>query len=269
MTAFDELAPGYDAAFTESAVGKTLRALVRSRLEQAFDASKRVLELGCGTGEDALCLARRGVEVVAIDASSQMIQVARQKALASERCSGCRGEGGRVEFHCLPMEHLAPTLDGQAFDGVLSNFGAVNCVSNLPALVADVAARLKPGAPLVWVVMGRYVPWEWLWYLLQGNWTKAWRRLNPGGVNWRGLTIVYPSPSQMTALLRPHFAIRRIAPLGVALPPTYVGAWLERRPRLLQGLTRLEHMAQRWSALARVSDHYIVEAIRLPADTRS
>jgi SAM-dependent methyltransferase len=269
VTAFDELAPGYDTAFTESALGKTLRALVWSRLEQAFEAPQRVLELGCGTGEDALCLARRGVEVVAVDASSQMIQVARQKARASEPSNGGHGAAGRIQFHCLSMEHLAPTLDGQSFDGVLSNFGAVNCVSNLPALVADVAARLRPGAPLVWVVMGRYVPWEWLWYLLQGNWSKAWRRLSRSGASWRGLDIVYPSPAAMSALLRPHFAIRRIAPLGVALPPTYVGAWLERRPRLLRALTRLEHRAQRWSALARFSDHYIVEATRLPADARS
>jgi SAM-dependent methyltransferase len=264
VTAFDELAAGYDAAFTESAIGKTLRALVWARLEQAFEAPKRVLELGCGTGEDALCLARRGVEVVAVDASSQMIQVARQKARASDSCNRAHGEAVRVEFHCLPIERLAPALDGQAFDGVLSNFGAINCVSNLPAVVADVASRLRPGAPLVWVVMGRYVPWEWLWYLLQGSWTKAWRRLNRGGVSWRGMHILYPSPAELTALLRPHFAIQRIAPIGVALPPSYVGAWLERRPRLLQALTRLEHMAQRWSVLAFVSDHYIVEATRLP-----
>jgi SAM-dependent methyltransferase len=270
VTAFDELAAGYDATFTESAIGKTLRALVWSRIEQAFQASKRVLELGCGTGEDALHLARRGVEVVAVDASPRMIQVARQKARAAAPGNGGdQCESVRVEFHCLTMQQLAPTLDGQAFDGVLSNFGAVNCVPDLPALVADVASRLRPGAPLVWVVMGRYVPWEWLWYLLRGEWAKAWRRLNPGGVAWRGLNILYPSPSQLSALLRPHFAIRHIAPLGVALPPSYAGAWLERRPRLLKTLTRLECMAQRWSVLACVSDHYIVEATRLSVDGRS
>jgi hypothetical protein len=117
--------------------------------------------------------------------------------------------------------------------------------------------------------MGRHVPWEWLWYLLQGNWTKAWRRLNRGGVSWRGLNIHYPTPAELSALLRPHFKIGRIAPLGIALPPSYAGAWLDRRPRLLKALTRLEHRAQRWSSLASLSDHYIVEATRLPADTRS
>jgi SAM-dependent methyltransferase len=246
--AFDELASEYDAAFTESAIGKALRSMVWARFEQAFRGPSRVLELGCGTGEDALCLARRGLEVVAVDASSRMIQVARQKA----------GDAERLEFHCLAMERLGPT----------SNFGAVNCVADLPALAADVAARLRPGAPLVWVVMGRHVPWEWLWYLAHGQWKKAWRRLSRGGVHWRGLTIHYPTPAELAAVLRPHFEVRRIAPLGVALPPSYAGQWLERRPRLLRLLTHLEHLAQPWGALASVSDHYIVEAIRLPVDSR-
>ena len=68
--------------------------------------NQRILELGCGTGEDALRLARRGLEVVAVDASPGMIQVARQKAQE-------RDLGNRVEFHCLPMETLLQCLLGR------------------------------------------------------------------------------------------------------------------------------------------------------------
>ena len=173
--AFDELAADYDATFSDSALGKTLRSLVSARLEQVFRAPQRVLELGCGTGVDALALARRGVEVVAIDASQGMIQVARQKAVPPP---------GRVAFHCLPMERLAGAFEGQLFDGVLSNFGAVNCVPDLRTLISDVALCLRPGARLVWVVMGRHVPWEWVWFLSRAEWSKAWRRLTRG---WSGL----------------------------------------------------------------------------------
>jgi SAM-dependent methyltransferase len=252
--AFDELAADYDATFSDSALGRTLRALVWSRLEHAFHAPQRILELGCGTGVDALTLARRGVEVVAIDASQGMIQVARQKAVF---------EGGRVAFHCVPMERLSATFQGQLFDGVLSNFGAINCVRDLGTLVSDVALCLRPDARLVWVVMGRHVPWEWTWFLLQGQWSKAWRRLARDGVSWRGLNIHYPTPGELKRLLRPHFRIERIAPLGVALPPSYAGEWLARRPRLSKLLTELELRAQSWGALSGLADHYIVEATRL------
>lgn len=258
--AFDEMAGTYDATFTDTQVGRALREIVWSRLEQTFLPPKRILELGCGTGEDALRLARSGVQVVATDPSAGMIQVARAKAAAGN-CAQ------RIEFRCLGMQEIRSFAPGEMFDGVLSNFGAVNCVPNLQALVADVAGRLRPGAPLLWVVMGRYAPWEWLWYLVRGHRRKAWRRLNRGGVEWRGLTISYPTPAHMRALLRPYFTITRLAPLGVALPPSYAAAWLERSPRALAVLTRLERLAQRSSALASLADHFIVEATRLPRES--
>jgi SAM-dependent methyltransferase len=258
--AFDEEAGTNDATYTDTTVGRALRGKVWSRLEHTFRPSQRVLELGCGTGEDAVRLAVGGVRVVATDPSSAMIKVARLKADAGD----C---GSRIEFHCLPMEELGPSLDGEVFDGVLSNFGAINCARRLPALVADIAGRLSPGAPLLWVVMGRHVPWEWLWYLVRGEWSKAWRRLRSGGVDWRGLTISYPTPSELTALLRPYFAISRLTPLGFALPPSYAAGWLDRSPRTLKVLTRMEKFAQRSSALASWSDHFIVEAVRLHPDS--
>ncbi len=256
VRAFDEMAATYDRSFTDTAVGRALREIVWSRFEPLFHASARILELGCGTGEDALRLASRGARVVATDASAEMIQVARRKALNGD-CAE------RIEFRCLPMEEIRSLPEGEVFDGVLSNFGAVNCVRDLKALIPDLAGRLAPGAPLLWVVMGRYAPWEWFWYLLRGQWRKAWRRLRPDGTEWRGLTIRYPTPAQISVLLRPHFKVTRMAPLGVLLPPSYAAAWLDHSPRALRLLACLEKSAQPASVLASVSDHFMVEAIRL------
>ena len=255
--AFDDMAGTYDATFTDTNVGRALREIVWSRLEQVFRPSQRILELGCGTGEDAVRLAGRGMKVVATDPSSRMLQMARCKAVI-ENCQE------HIEFRRIAMEDIGSFAEGEVFDGVLSNFGAVNCVQDLQALVADVAARLAPGAPLLWVVMGRHAPWEWLWYLTRGRWHKAWRRLHPGGIEWRGLTITYPTPAQMKSLLLPHFTVTRLAPLGVALPPSYAAAWLDRSPFAAKVLTRLEWWAQRSSMLASCSDHFIVEAVRIP-----
>jgi SAM-dependent methyltransferase len=255
--AFDDMAGTYDATFTNTQVGRVLREIVWSRLEQVFRPAQRVLELGCGTGEDAVRLAGSGVKVVATDPSSRMIQMAHRKTLMAN----CEE---RIEFRCVAMEDIDTFADGEMFDGVLSNFGAVNCVRDLRTLVADVAGRLGPGAPLLWVVMGRHAPWEWFWYLTRGEWRNAWRRLRPDGVKWRGMTIFYPTPAQMNSLLRPYFAITRLAPLGIALPPSYAAAWLDRSPFAMTVLTRLERWAQRSSLLASWSDHFIVEAVRLP-----
>jgi SAM-dependent methyltransferase len=253
--AFDELAPGYDAAFSATALGTQLRAMVWQRLDAALAGRRRVLEIGCGTGDDAIHLAGRGHAVVATDASAEMLRVAADKAEAAS-CSE------RIRFRRVPMERLGAELRGETFDAVFSNFGAVNCAHRLEAVVADVAALVEPGAPLLWVVMGRHVPWEWAWFLARGDARKAFRRNRKGGTPWRGLQISYPTPAELERALRPHFETDSRRGLGVVLPPTYASGWLERSPRALATLVGLERSLQRWQPLAAVADHYILEARR-------
>jgi ubiquinone/menaquinone biosynthesis C-methylase UbiE len=256
--AFDDVAAAYDAVFTSSALGRSLRALTWECLDSALAACRRVIEIGCGTGEDALHLAQRGVEVLATDPSAPMLRVAAEKAAKA-------GLARRIEFRCVPMERLGAELEGERFDGVWSNFGAINCVPQLESVVAELAALLTPGAPLAWVVLGKHVPWEWAWFLAHGNPRKAFRRQRRGGAVWRGMRIVYPTPAELTRTLAPYFEPTRCRPLGVVLPPSYASAWLERRPSLLDALTHVERAAQRCQPLAALADHYVFEARRLPA----
>lgn len=254
-TAFDGMAQGYDAEFSTTALGSVLRAMVWQRFEHNFAGRESLLEIGCGTGVDAIHLARQGHRVLATDASEQMVRIARDQA---ERA----GVASRVDFLCVPMEQLAGELAGEHFDGIYSNFGAINCTARIDELAAAVAPRLQPDAPLVWVVMGRFVPWEWAWYLARGDARKAFRRLNRGGVEWRGLTVSYPTPAALGRALRPHFTPRGARSLGFALPPSYAGAWLDRSPRALAALARIERTAQRLPGCATFADHYIFEAQR-------
>jgi len=248
---FDELATDYDRSFTRSACGAMLRSMVWERLPAVFGARQRILELGCGTGEDAVHLARCGHHVVATDASEEMIRVARLKALAA----GC---AERIEFHVMPVEALHTLPRAQRFDGVFSNFGAMNCVADLPRLAHTLALRMSPGAPLMFIVMGRYVPWEWAWFLARGDRKRAFRRLDPAGASWRGLTIHYPTPGELAEALSPMFETRRRSALGSVLPPSYAARWLDSRPRWLGALSAMERALQ--PVAAGLADHYILEA---------
>lgn len=256
--AFDGLADRYDADFTATALGRVLRAMVWERFERSFAGRERLLEIGCGTGEDAVHLALRGHRVFATDASEQMVRVAERKAVRA-------GVADRIEFRCLGMEDLGAGLAGRTFDGVYSNFGAVNCAARLDSLAANLAACLPSGAPLLWVVLGRHVPWEWAWYGVRGDLRKAFRRLRRGGASWRGLTVSYPTPATLAKILRPHFLAQGSRALGVVLPPSYAAGWLDRSPRALALLTRAERALQRWPATSAIADHYIFEAQRAPA----
>src|SRR5436309_2671167 len=96
---FDALAPEYDSRFSESALGRIVRRAVWRWLDRAFVSGARVLELNCGTGEDAVHLAARGVRVLATDASAAMLDLARAKI-------GAAGLGGSVHLRQLEIERL-------------------------------------------------------------------------------------------------------------------------------------------------------------------
>ena len=53
---FDAVAEDYDDAFSRSILGTLMRRAVWRRLDQRFSAGDRVLELNCGTCEDAIHL---------------------------------------------------------------------------------------------------------------------------------------------------------------------------------------------------------------------
>jgi len=255
MAAFDSMAERYDAEFTDSALGRVLRPMVWERFAACFAPASSLLELGCGTGEDAIHLAKRGHHVLATDASPQMVDFARRKAEAA-------GVGDRIRFRVAPMESLSAVLGAEVFDGVYSNFGAVNCAPDLAALAGVLSPRLAPNAPLVWVIMGRCVPWEIGWYLLRGDRRRAFRRFRRDGAEWRGLTIHYPSPDDCARLLEPHFVFDVARPLGAVLPPSYAANWLERAPRRRAWLSRLERMLFERARGAGLGDHYVFEARR-------
>jgi hypothetical protein len=79
-SAFDAFAADYDATFTHTALGQRLRRRVWRVLADYFQAGQTVLELACGTGEDAVWLAQRGLTVTATDGSAEMVRATAVKA---------------------------------------------------------------------------------------------------------------------------------------------------------------------------------------------
>jgi hypothetical protein len=158
------------------------------------------------------------------------------------------------------LHHLAGP-----FDGVLSNFGGLNCVADLPAVARDLAGLLRPGARAVLGVMGPLVPSEWGWFLIHGQPRKAFRRLQHGGAEWRGLTIRYPPPGQMRRAFSPWFVQSRLSAVGALVPPSYAETWAGRHPHLLALLDRCERGFETSPPLPWLADHYLIELERTDA----
>lgn len=269
---FDQLAPAYDDSFTRSRIGALMRRAVWDRLDALFPAGSHVLELGCGTGADAIHLAGRGVRVLATDASAGMVAVARASVERARL-------GGMVEVRQLDMGALAerqkangrrhigaaspqPPAPG-SYDGVLSNFGALNCVADLAGVLGGAADLLRPGGVAVLCVMGPLAPWEWAWYLGRGEPGRALRRLRPGGSPWRGLTIRYPTIGALRRAAGPGLRLRRVCAVGALIPPSYMEAWAARRPALLWAMGAIERRFATMPPLPWLADHYLAEFERM------
>lgn len=255
--AFDAEAVDYDATFSSSLIGETMRRAVWRRLDANFKAGDHVLDLGCGTGEDAVYLAGRGVQVLATDRSPRMVEVTRQKLQAA-------GLETRVEVRQAAIEELEELIGAfeLPFDGALSNFGALNCVADLATPARALAAALRPGATAVLCVMGPLVPWEWAWFLVRGRPREAARRLRRGGVSWRGLKVHYPGIRRLRRAFEPPFHLRRVAAVGALVPPSYAESWAASHPKTLAWLDRWERRLETMPPLPWLADHYLAELDR-------
>jgi SAM-dependent methyltransferase len=105
-------ADAYDAIFADRAGAEAVATFLATRF-----ADGTALELGVGTGRIALPLAERGVAVVGIDDSVDMLARLRSK-LAAHR-------GARIEPIQTDMRYLP---DGIAVDGVYSVLGSLACL---------------------------------------------------------------------------------------------------------------------------------------------
>jgi SAM-dependent methyltransferase len=184
-TPFDAAAPSYAALWSDTPNGRAQREQVWRAIGALFRPGDRVLDLGCGTGDDALHLEQRGVQVTGIDASRAMVGEAVRRG---------------VDARCLAIEDLA-RLDAAPFDGALSNFAALNCVAELEPVAAELARRIVPGGFLALCVFSRFYPREWL-----ARPSVAWARAR-GRATWRGMPVYYRSARQMRRAFAPHFRL--------------------------------------------------------------
>jgi SAM-dependent methyltransferase len=255
-TPFDALASTYDAKFSASPIARELRGRAQARLAARFPAGAAALELGCGTGEDALWLARRGVRVTATDSSAAMLDAARAR-LAGEPL---------VRVAALDLAQL-PAEFGGPYDGVFSSFGPLNCLPEWTTLAHWLAGRVRPGGYAAFGVMSRVCLWEIGWHGLHGDWRTAGRRLR-GMSGFQAeaagppLAISYPTIGAFTHAFAPWFRRTHLEALGLFLPPTDVYGVIERRPRLLRSLLALDRRLGRAGWLAACADHFWIEFAR-------
>jgi SAM-dependent methyltransferase len=193
---FETIAPRYDTLWSSTPRGRGQRAQVWREIDALYRPGDRILDLGCGTGDDALYLSGLGIDVYGIDSAAKMVEIAQARGVRAEK---------------LDIEDLG-RLEGP-FSGALSNFGALNCVANLRSVASQLGRLVQPAGPVAICLMGR-VCWP---ELARG----VTRRLQ-GHASWRGMEVYYPSSRQVRHAFDPWFAFERRISIGYGDHQLYI-----------------------------------------------
>jgi len=260
IDAFNRASTSYDADFSKTHLGQYSRARVQERLDKLFRPGMLVLDIGCGTGEDAIHLAQRGVHVIGCDYSPGMLDRAGEKI----RKAGLVKD---IELRLLGIENLAKLVEElpMGFDGLYSNFGPINIIDDIPAFAKITARLLDPGGKALHVVMNRRPFFETVYFLLHGRTHRAFAR-------WKGRAYVtvggfpiesrFYSPSEITRHFEYFFSVERVEALSIIIPPPYLIGHFRRRRKFYRRLTRLDRWMSPMPLLNSFGDHFIIEFSR-------
>lgn len=251
--AFDSIAAQYDDIFTRSVIGRAQRNAVWDAVRRYFAEGNSILELNCGTGEDALFLAGQGMRVLACDISAGMIAVANHRKQREAAAA-------QVEFRILANEELADLPCSKSFDGVFSNFSGLNCVADLEAVARNIARITSPEGKAILCFTNKYCVWEMLWYLAHGNLGKAfrrWRADTETRIGTETVSLHYPGITRILRAFAPWFEPAEIRGVGLTVPPSYLEPWARHFQSAVRLGANIDGLVSHLPLLRGLGDHVL------------
>lgn len=235
-----------------------MRQRVWQLSERYFSPGQTILELGCGTGIDAIHFASQGLNWWATDSSSTMLELTNRKGKAITNKD-------KIHIHQFdinePNKAKAINQDN-AFDGIFANFGVLNCIHNLEKFCEFSSEILKEEGILFANVMSKTCLWEIGYYLLRGYPLKAFRRFKKSKslvpIGDRFIDTQYFSTNHFIDSLKNNFQLEVIYGLGVVVPPPYLNGWIERHPKIFAAMKWTDQKISTFPVICGLGDHFIV-----------
>jgi ubiquinone/menaquinone biosynthesis C-methylase UbiE len=256
---FDHIASTYDASFTRTPIGQLQRKQVWKNLQQITLELKGldILELNCGTGEDAVLFSEKGFNIVATDVSEEMLKVTQEKVQQYSMQH-------KISSQYLDLDSFDDTLFEKKFDLIFSNFGGLNCINpeSLKKLFDKIPSILNPDGRFVAVIMPKFCLWESIYFASKFQFKNIFRRWTSESVDagLQGALVKtwYFRPGQIKSWAH-KFSLVSVKPIGFALPPSYLQQFFLRHKRFLWRLNKLEKKFSGWSIVSGMSDHYLID----------
>ena len=257
---FDKIAPVYDELFTNTAIGKMQRNIICKYIDESLSTNQQItiLELNCGTGEDAVYFAKKGFGVVATDVSEEMLKITEEKINKF-------GLSNYITIKKLDLTNLSDFNFEQKFDLVFSNFGGLNCVNkeSLKNLSMVISSISNDGGRIIFVIMPKFSFWDSFYFLLKMKLNKVFRRASSKSLNvnlnGENVQTFYYSPIEIANIFSNKFRVVNIKPVGFFIPPSFLNKFFLKKKKTLRMLEAFESSVSNISVLANLSDHFLID----------
>jgi len=240
---YNQITNSYDHVEAANWVGRRLRRRMQEVLFQTFRDGDRVVEVGCGTGIEAIALAERGVSVVATDLSEDMVRLVREKAAAKGLTN--------LEARTLAAHEVGKLHEefGNGFDGAYSHGGVLNMDPRIEDVADGLARLVRPHGRFLCTVVNQTSLFEALFYPLVLKPRKGYRRLGrdvpiPITRHEEFKKYVVPtrfySPHRFLQIFGGDFRARHLEGLQILLPPWNLSDWIDRLDPLARAMEAIE-----------------------------
>lgn len=256
---FDIASQTYDKDFTDTKIGRLQREMVWKYLGPNIKTSEhlQILELNCGTGEDAIHMAKLGNTVTATDISPEMVSKAKEKSIINN-------VENLIITHPLDLRDVNGEILDKKFDLIFSNFGGFNCISQIEIhrFKQTIKHLIKPNGKIILVIMPKLCLWESFYFLMKFKPSEAFRRKRESvDANVSGVSVKtwYYSPNDISKIFAPEFENIKVKPIGFFAPPSYLESFFAGKKLLIRLISFLEKRLSFFRWQGKMADHFYIE----------
>jgi SAM-dependent methyltransferase len=238
--AFDSASEEYDFTIGHNYINTWIRKRSINELVRITKKDDTLLEIGCGTGAEAIQVSKHVKGIIATDISDNMLEILKRKVRAKKldrRIIPARSGAAEIST----VRHLLP--NGKVRVAYSFN-GALNCEPRISRVPSELASIIEENGYFFCSIRNTLCLAEALAHTVALQFDKTALRKNQPtmvSVGGRDIPSYYFSPSSFVKVFKPFFTIKKIVGLPALLPPAYLNDYYLRTGLAKKLLEKLEH----------------------------
>jgi ubiquinone/menaquinone biosynthesis C-methylase UbiE len=219
--AFDSASEEYDHTISHNYINTWIRKRSIHELHKVTRPSDILLEIGCGTGSEAIQISKHVKGIVATDISEKMLDLLNKKVKAKRLDRKIiAARAGAAE-----ISNVRDLLPYGKVRVAYSFNGALNCEQDIDRVPDELSSVLEKDGYFLCSIRNTLCLPEVLSHSLVLQFDKmSTRKDQPTMVSVGGIDIpsCYYSPTRFAELFRPFFRVKKMIGLPAFLPPAYL-----------------------------------------------